>query len=91
MRASVLALAAASSVRQGKGQPDGAAVLSARRPIDLHLKAFEQLGAVVSLESGDVVARALRADSSATRSSLKRTVTGTENVRWPRRWRSAKR
>src|SRR5215218_148426 len=58
MRASVLALGPLLA-RFGQAKvslPGGCAI--GTRPIDLHLKAFEQLGAVVSLESGDVVARA---------------------------------
>ena len=58
MRASVLALGPLLA-RFGQAKvslPGGCAI--GTRPIDLHLKAFEQLGATVSLESGDVVARA---------------------------------
>src|SRR6266478_379396 len=58
MRASVLALGPLLG-RFGQAKvslPGGCAI--GTRPIDLHLKAFEQLGASVSLESGDVVARA---------------------------------
>src|SRR4249920_640861 len=58
MRASVLALGPLLS-RFGMAKvslPGGCAI--GTRPIDLHLKAFEQLGAEVSLESGDVVATA---------------------------------
>ena len=54
MRASVLALGPLLA-RFGKAKvslPGGCAI--GTRPIDLHLKAFEQLGANVSLESGDV-------------------------------------
>ncbi|MDM7921591.1 MAG: UDP-N-acetylglucosamine 1-carboxyvinyltransferase, partial [Pyrinomonadaceae bacterium] len=56
MRASVLALGPLLG-RFGKAKvslPGGCAI--GTRPIDLHLKAFELLGATVSLESGDVVA-----------------------------------
>lgn len=81
MRASVLALGPLLA-RFGQAKvslPGGCAI--GTRPIDLHLKAFEQLGAVVSLESGDVVARApegrlIGADVYFD----KVTVTGTENV-----------
>src|SRR5918993_746962 len=58
MRASVLALCPLLA-RFGPAKvslPGGCAI--GMRPIDLHLKAFEQLGATVSLESGDVIARA---------------------------------
>src|SRR6059058_4477129 len=58
MRASVLALGPLLA-RFGQAKvslPGGCAI--GTRPIDLHLRAFEQLGATVSLEAGDVVARA---------------------------------
>src|SRR5687768_18206822 len=58
MRASVLALGPLLA-RFGQAKvslPGGCAI--GTRPIDLHLKAFEKLGATVSLESGDVIARA---------------------------------
>lgn len=58
MRASVLALGPLLG-RFGKAKvsmPGGCAI--GTRPIDLHLRAFEKLGANVSLESGDVVATA---------------------------------
>ena len=81
MRASVLALGPLLA-RFGQAKvslPGGCAI--GTRPIDLHLKAFEQLGAVVSLESGDVVARApLGRLVGAEISFEKVTVTGTENV-----------
>lgn len=81
MRASVLALGPLLA-RFGQAKvslPGGCAI--GTRPIDLHLKAFEQLGAVVSLESGDVVARAVNGRlRGATLEFEKVTVTGTENV-----------
>lgn len=81
MRASVLALGPLLG-RFGQAKvslPGGCAI--GTRPIDLHLKAFEQLGAVVSLESGDVVARAPEGRLiGATIDFEKVTVTGTENV-----------
>jgi UDP-N-acetylglucosamine 1-carboxyvinyltransferase len=81
MRASVLALGPLLA-RFGKAKvslPGGCAI--GTRPIDLHLKAFEQLGASVSIESGDVVARAPQGRLvGATVSFEKVTVTGTENV-----------
>ncbi len=81
MRASVLALGPLLA-RFGQARvslPGGCAI--GTRPIDLHLKAFEQLGATVSLESGDVVARAPKGRLiGASVSFEKVTVTGTENV-----------
>jgi UDP-N-acetylglucosamine 1-carboxyvinyltransferase len=81
MRASVLALGPLLA-RFGQAKvslPGGCAI--GTRPIDLHLRAFEQLGAVVSLESGDVVARAPRGRLvGSTIDFEKVTVTGTENV-----------
>jgi UDP-N-acetylglucosamine 1-carboxyvinyltransferase len=82
MRASVLALGPLLA-RFGKAKvslPGGCAI--GTRPIDLHLAGFEQLGADVGLEAGNVVARApahgrLRA---ATIEFAKVTVTGTENL-----------
>ena len=81
MRASVLALGPLLG-RFGRAKvslPGGCAI--GTRPIDLHLKAFEQLGAQVSLEAGDVIARApngrlIGADTHFEKVS----VTGTENV-----------
>jgi UDP-N-acetylglucosamine 1-carboxyvinyltransferase len=81
MRASVLALGPLLA-RFGQAKvslPGGCAI--GTRPIDLHLKAFEQLGAVVSLESGDVVARAPQGRLVGADVSFEKvTVTGTENV-----------
>jgi UDP-N-acetylglucosamine 1-carboxyvinyltransferase len=82
MRASVLALGPLLA-RFGKAKvslPGGCAI--GTRPIDLHLTGFEQFGAEVKLEGGNVVARApvegrLRA---ATINFAKVTVTGTENL-----------
>lgn len=82
MRASVLALGPLLS-RFGQAKvslPGGCAI--GTRPIDLHLRAFEALGATVSLEAGYVLAKApdggrLR---GATINFDKVTVTGTENV-----------
>ncbi len=81
MRASVLALGPLLG-RFGQAKvslPGGCAI--GTRPIDLHLKAFEQLGAVVSLEAGNVVARA--PEGGLVGANIKFdvvTVTGTENV-----------
>ena len=81
MRASVLALGPLLG-RFGQARvslPGGCAI--GTRPIDLHLKAFEQLGAVVSLESGDVVARAPKGRLIGNTIHFEKvTVTGTENV-----------
>ncbi len=81
MRASVLALGPLLA-RFGQARvslPGGCAI--GTRPIDLHLKAFEKLGAVVELESGDVVARAPNGRLVGAEIDFdKVTVTGTENV-----------
>lgn len=81
MRASVLALGPLLA-RFGQAKvslPGGCAI--GTRPIDLHLKAFEQLGAAVTLESGDVVARAPQGRLIGADVSFEKiTVTGTENV-----------
>lgn len=81
MRASVLALGPLLG-RFGQAKvslPGGCAI--GTRPIDLHLRAFEQLGANVSLESGDVVARAPRGRLIGNTINFEKvTVTGTENV-----------
>ncbi len=82
MRASVLVLGPLLA-RFGKAKvslPGGCAI--GTRPIDLHLSGFEQFGAEVKLEAGNVVARApsdgrLRA---AEINFAKVTVTGTENL-----------
>ena len=82
MRASVLALGPLLA-RFGKAKvslPGGCAIGS--RPIDLHLAGFEQLGAEVRLEAGDVVARAPKDGRlvGAEINFIKATVTGTENL-----------
>ncbi len=81
MRASVLALGPLLA-RFGQAKvslPGGCAI--GTRPIDLHLKAFEALGAVVSLESGDVIARAPEGRLKGAELTFEKvTVTGTENV-----------
>ncbi len=81
MRASVLALGPLLG-RFGQAKvslPGGCAI--GTRPIDLHLKAFEKLGAVVSLEAGNVVARAPHGRLVGADLSFDMiTVTGTENV-----------
>lgn len=81
MRASVLALGPLLA-RFGQAKvslPGGCAI--GTRPIDLHLRAFEKLGAVVSLESGDVVATAPTGRLEGAEIDFEKvTVTGTENV-----------
>jgi UDP-N-acetylglucosamine 1-carboxyvinyltransferase len=82
MRASVLALGPLLA-RFGKAKvslPGGCAI--GTRPIDLHLKAFEKLGAEVRLEAGNVIARAPRSGRllGAEIHFDKVTVTGTENL-----------
>lgn len=81
MRASILALGPLLA-RFGQARvslPGGCAI--GTRPIDLHLKAFEQLGALVALESGDVVARAPKGRLVGAEIAFEKvTVTGTENV-----------
>lgn len=81
MRASVLALGPLLA-RFGHAKvslPGGCAI--GTRPIDLHLKAFQELGAVVSLESGDVIARAPEGRLKGAELTFDIvTVTGTENV-----------
>lgn len=82
MRASVLALGPLLA-RFGQAKvslPGGCAI--GTRPIDLHLKAFEELGAKVALEAGNVVARAPEGGRliGATVEFEKVTVTGTENL-----------
>jgi UDP-N-acetylglucosamine 1-carboxyvinyltransferase len=79
MRASVLALGPLLA-RFGEARvsmPGGCAI--GQRPIDLHLAGFEKLGASVSLEGGDVVARAKRLQGREIYFD-KVTVTGTENL-----------
>lgn len=82
MRASVLALGPLLA-RFGKAKvslPGGCAI--GTRPIDLHLTAFQALGAEVSLEAGDVVARAPKNGRliGGEVDFPKVTVTGTENL-----------
>lgn len=81
MRASVLALGPLLA-RFGQAKvslPGGCAI--GTRPIDLHLRAFERLGASVSLESGDVIATAPKGRLEGANLEFEKvTVTGTENV-----------
>ena len=79
MRASVLALGPLLA-RFGEARvslPGGCAI--GQRPIDLHLSAFEKLGAEVALEGGNVVARAKRLQGREIFFDTV-TVTGTENL-----------
>src|ERR687894_1366071 len=82
MRASVLVLGPLVA-RFGKAKvslPGGCAI--GTRPIDLHLEALQLLGAQVSLESGNIVARVPTGGRlvGAEVSFEKVTVTGTENL-----------
>lgn len=82
MRASVLVLGPLLA-RFGKAKvslPGGCAI--GTRPIDLHLRGLQQLGAIVELEAGDVVARAPEGGRliGAEVGFEKQTVTGTENL-----------
>jgi UDP-N-acetylglucosamine 1-carboxyvinyltransferase len=82
MRASVLALGPLVA-RFGKAKvslPGGCAI--GTRPIDLHLEALKLLGAQVSLEAGNIVARTPKGDRlvGADIHFPKVTVTGTENL-----------
>ncbi|HEX8294341.1 MAG TPA: UDP-N-acetylglucosamine 1-carboxyvinyltransferase, partial [Pyrinomonadaceae bacterium] len=82
MRASVLALGPLVA-RFGKAKvslPGGCAI--GTRPIDLHLEALKLLGAQVSLESGNIVARAPKGGRlvGSDVAFPKVTVTGTENL-----------
>ncbi|BCD68121.1 UDP-N-acetylglucosamine 1-carboxyvinyltransferase [Nitratiruptor sp. YY09-18] len=58
--------------------PGGCAI--GERPIDLHLKALQQMGAQINIESGYVVAKAPQGLRGATIIFDKITVTGTENI-----------
>ena len=81
MRASVLALGPLLA-RFGKARvslPGGCAI--GARPIDLHLKAFEKMGAEVVLEAGDVIARSPEGGLRGAEVEFEKiSVTGTENV-----------
>ena len=81
MRASVLALGPLLA-RFGQAKvslPGGCAI--GTRPIDLHLKAFERLGATITLEAGNVIARAPKGRLVGAETFFdKVSVTGTENV-----------
>ncbi len=79
MRASVLVLGPLVA-RHGQARvslPGGCAI--GARPIDQHLKGLEALGAKITLEHGDVVARAKRLVGATIVCDVP-TVTGTENI-----------
>ncbi len=79
MRASVLALGPLLA-REGRARvsmPGGCAI--GARPIDLHLQAFEKMGATIGVEHGYVEARAERLRGAQIHFDTV-TVTGTENV-----------
>lgn len=80
MRASILVLGPLLA-RFGKCEvslPGGCAI--GQRPIDLHLKALEQMGAKIEIKRGYVVASAPNGLNSATIVFDKITVTGSENI-----------
>ena len=80
MRASILVLGPLLS-RFGHCEvslPGGCAI--GQRPIDLHLKALEQMGATISIENGYVNAKAPNGLNGAYIVFDKVTVTGTENI-----------
>ena len=80
MRASILVLGPLLA-RFGYAKvslPGGCAI--GTRPIDLHLKALEKMGAKISLEHGYVIAKAPKGLKGAEINFEKITVTGTENI-----------
>ncbi len=80
MRASILTLGPLLA-RFGHcevSMPGGCAI--GQRPIDLHLKALEQMGAVIELKQGYVVAKAPDGLKGTTIIFDKVTVTGSENI-----------
>lgn len=58
--------------------PGGCAI--GQRPVDLHLKALEQMGAVIEIKNGYIEAKAPNGLQGATIVFDKITVTGTENI-----------
>ena len=79
MRASVLTLGPLLA-RCGEARvslPGGCAI--GLRPVDLHIKGLEAMGATISVEQGDMIARAGRLKGARIRTDLV-TVTGTENL-----------
>ncbi|MGP1580178.1 MAG: UDP-N-acetylglucosamine 1-carboxyvinyltransferase [Wolinella sp.] len=80
MRASILVLGALLS-RFGRCEvslPGGCAI--GARPVDLHIRAMEKMGAEVEIKQGYIVASAPRGLKGARIAFDKITVTGTENV-----------
>ncbi len=80
MRASILVLGPMVA-RFGYAKvalPGGCAI--GTRPVDLHLKALEKMGAKISLEHGYIIARAPKGLKGAEINFEKITVTGTENI-----------
>lgn len=80
MRASILVLGPLLS-RFGKcdvSLPGGCAI--GQRPVDLHLKALEQMGAEIEIKNGYIKARAPKGLVGTTIVFDKVTVTGTENI-----------
>lgn len=79
MRASVLVMGPllAKYERARVSLPGGCAI--GARPINLHLKAFEQMGAKISIEGGYVEAKAKRLQGARINFETV-TVTGTENI-----------
>ncbi|MGP1450845.1 MAG: UDP-N-acetylglucosamine 1-carboxyvinyltransferase [Wolinella sp.] len=80
MRASILVLGPLLA-RFGKCEvslPGGCAI--GARPVDLHLKAMEKMGAEVEIKGGYIIATAPNGLKGATIAFDKITVTGTENV-----------
>ena len=82
MRASISTLGPMLA-RRGEARismPGGCAI--GDRPVDLHLRGLEALGATISLESGDIIARAdrLRGNTIFLGGPFGSTVTGTANI-----------
>jgi UDP-N-acetylglucosamine 1-carboxyvinyltransferase len=80
MRASILVLGPILA-RFGKcdvSLPGGCAI--GQRPVDLHLKALEAMGAEIDIKNGYIEARAPRGLNGAIIDFAKITVTGTENI-----------
>lgn len=80
MRASILVLGPLLS-RFGHCEvslPGGCAI--GQRPVDLHLKALEQMGAIIEIKNGYIEAKAPHGLQGATIVFDKITVTGTENI-----------
>jgi len=80
MRASILVLGPLLA-RTGKARvslPGGCAI--GTRPVDLHIAALEQMGAIIKIEDGYIVAEAPNGLQPAKILFPKVTVTGTENI-----------